>query len=258
MVIMMTNGNIKHLLNRYCVSGVGHVFAWILALNSLTSVGLVFLFLPFSHIGKGRLTEGRRPDWRVPGSTRIRAQDGDSRACAFVWNTFSKLPCAKRPPRSFLFLRTPLLLGARQPRVVGKGTGAHPAAPSSPAGTAWPLLHSLDSAQVNISSWCRVHRTPRTKVTPTNKPSHSLKDVSHLTHQASPLKCRFRSLAQIPRPTQITHAHSLNSSPSAPVRAHTHTIHLSPRDVSTSSPKTQPRVPSRSLPTPAPEKQVSL
>lgn len=173
-----------------------------------------FLVPPISHTGM---------TWLVgAGRSRTRIQDNDPRACAFVWNTFSKLPCAKLPPRSFLFLRTLLLLWAWQPGAGGKGTGAP--SPARPARTApSPLAALLHlAARVTISSWCCVHRTPRTRVTPTNKPSHSPKDVSHLPYQASPLKCRFRSLAQIPRPTQITHAHSQNPSPSAPVCAHTH------------------------------------
>lgn len=185
----------------------------------------------------------------VLGSTRIRSRDSNSRASAFVWNTFSKLPCAKLPPHSFLFLRTSSLgvaaWSCRQRQGALPGVSSSPVrARMSPSPLAGPLRLA---AQVNISSWSHAHSTPRTRVTPTNKPSHSLKDMSHLTHQASPFKCRFRSLARIPRPTQITHAHSQNSRPSAPVHTRAHTIHLAPRDVSTPSPKTQPRVPSKSL-----------
>ena len=129
--------------------------------------------------------------------------------------------------------------------------------PPQPRRHAPPRRHRSTPQRVGppgkISARCHVHRTPRTKVTPTNKPSHSPKDVSHLTYQASPLKCRFRSLAQIPRPTRITHAHSQNPRPSAPVRTRTHNtpvtrrcFHPVPQNTATCTLQTPPDCCSRS------------
>lgn len=92
--------------------------------------------------------------------------------------------------------------------------------------------------------------------------------MSHISHtQPLPLIYRFRSPAQIPQPTRITHAHSQNSDPLAPAQ-HTHaryTCH--PEMASTLSPKTQPRAASqpclharcsKSLQVPAPRRQLPL
>lgn len=68
----------------------------------------------------------------------------------------------------------------------------HPDSPSSSQSliASFPLAGPLCSAaQVNISSWIPCTQDlldQKLPLPPANKPSHSLKDMSHLTHPASP------------------------------------------------------------------------
>lgn len=156
---------------------------------------------------------------------------------AFVWNTSLYTARFKLPPCSSLFLHIhSSLLGAaaQSCRQVHFRRCAHldPHLQSHQAhclfSTRWTPTPSCTGkyfllGAVYIGPWDQ-------KLPPANKPSHSLKDMSHLTHPASPPHTQIPFTGPDPSThTNHTRPQSKFRSPGACARRRT--AHLSPRDV---------------------------